>query len=225
MNAGKVLRLRCSDPVFGHYGMAGQDLVNLGFRSPRDFLFRKELEEMKTRNPNLSVLATMSNPGEELWTGFRGRIDIALLRSAELDLAGCRAHVCGPPDMMDAVKTALLGLGVAENQVRTEAFGTITRDPTTRSARSTEIAGKVRFQASDAAATVPAGATILDAADELGVFIDNACRSGTCGSCRARLISGHVSMAVQDGLTDHDKSEGYILTCQAKVQGEAVVDA
>jgi ferredoxin len=32
-------------------------------------------------------------------------------------------------------------------------------------------------------------------------------------------------MAVQDGLTDHDRAEGYILTCQAKVRGEVVVDA
>ena len=62
-------------------------------------------------------------------------------------------------------------------------------------------------------------------ADDIGVFIDNACRSGTCGSCRARLVSGNVSMAVRDGLTDHDIAEGYILTCQAKVQGDVIVDA
>jgi ferredoxin len=32
-------------------------------------------------------------------------------------------------------------------------------------------------------------------------------------------------MAVQNGLTDRDKAEGYILTCQAKVQGDVIVDA
>jgi ferredoxin-NADP reductase/Fe-S-cluster-containing hydrogenase component 2 len=206
-------------------GWQGRISLILGFRSPRDFLFQTELEEMKTRNPNLSVLATMSNPDGESWSGPRGRIDTTLLRSAGLDLAACRTHICGPPAMMDSVRTALLGLGAQETLVRTEAFGTITRDPTAKSTRSKEITGKVRFQASDASATVPADATILDVADGIGVFIDNACRSGTCGSCRARLVSGHVSMAVQDGLTDHDKSEGYILTCQAKVQGEVVVDA
>jgi len=68
--------------------------------------------------------------------------------------------------MMDAVRTALLGLGAAENQVRTEAFGTITRDPTSKSARSIEIAGRVRFQPSAAAVSVPAGATVLDAAED-----------------------------------------------------------
>jgi hypothetical protein len=32
-------------------------------------------------------------------------------------------------------------------------------------------------------------------------------------------------MEVEDGLPDHNKSERYILTCQAKLQGEVVADA
>lgn len=62
-------------------------------------------------------------------------------------------------------------------------------------------------------------------ATEAGVFIDNACRPGTCGWCRVKLISGTVSMAVEDALTVQDKAEGYILTCQAKIRGDVKVDA
>jgi ferredoxin len=72
---------------------------------------------------------------------------------------------------------------------------------------------------------VPVDATILDAADTAGVSIDNACRSGTCASCRVKLVSGRVTMAVEDALTDQDRAEGYILACQAKVQGDIEVDA
>ena len=36
----------------------------------------------------------------------------------------------------------------------------------------------------------PVGATIRDAADESGVFINNACQSGTCGSCCIKLLAG-----------------------------------
>ena len=80
------------------------------------------------------------------------------------------------------------------------------------------------FQASETAALVPAGATILDAADAAGVFIDNACRSGTCGSCRVKLVTGAVQMAVEDALTGRDKAEGYILACQAKIRGDVAID-
>jgi len=80
-------------------------------------------------------------------------------------------------------------------------------------------------EASDMTVPSPADATILDAAYDAGVFIDNACRSGTCGSCRIKLISGSVSMAVQDALTEEDKADGYILACQAKIRGDVTVDA
>jgi ferredoxin len=34
-----------------------------------------------------------------------------------------------------------------------------------------------------------------------------------------------VTMAVEDALTDQDRAEGYILACQAKIQGDVEVDA
>ena len=45
-----------------------------------------------------------------------------------------------------------------------------------------------------------------------------------CGSCRVKLLSGDVTIAVQDALTEKDKEDGYILTCQAKVRGDVKVD-
>jgi ferredoxin len=106
-----------------------------------------------------------------------------------------------------------------------EAFGTVTRDPTAKGGWSGNIAGKVVFEVSDTSAAVPEDATILDVADEVGVFIDSACRSGTCASCRVKLLSGRVTMAVEDALTAQDKADGFILACQAKIQGEVRVDA
>ena len=97
--------------------------------------------------------------------------------------------------------------------------------PTAKPVTSTEVSGKVVFQASQTTALVPTDATILDAADNCGVFIDNACRPGTCGSCRIRLISGSVSIAVEDALATQDKADGCIRACQAKITGDVKVDA
>ena len=204
---------------------SGKVYLILGFRAPREFIFRNEIAELRARNANLSVTVTMSRPGDEPWSGAVGRIDATLLASAVPDIATQRVHICGPPSMMDATKGALVELGVPVAQIKTEAFGTIKRDPTAKGAASTELAGKVAFQTSDTTAPVPLGATILDAADEAGVFIDNACRSGTCGSCRVTLVSGSVRMAVEDALTEEDKAEGYILACQAEIRGDVRVEA
>ena len=205
-------------------GWPGVVALILGFRAPRDFIFRQEIDELKRRNPNLNVSVTMSNPGDEPWPGRCGRIDGALLASVR-SIASCRTHICGPSSMMDGVKAALIELGLPEAQIRTEAFGTVTRDPTAKGAPSSNIVGNVFFQASQITVPVPADASILEVADQAGVFIDNACRSGTCASCRVKLLSGKVTMPVQDALTEQDKAEGQILACQAKVHGDVIVDA
>jgi ferredoxin-NADP reductase/Fe-S-cluster-containing hydrogenase component 2 len=197
----------------------------VGFRTPGDFIFRDEIAELEARNSNLRVTATMSRANSEGWHGQQGQIDTALLAQSVPEIASQWAHICGPPPMMEAVKAALIGLGLPEGQIRMEAFGTVKRDPTAKCAQSSAVAGKVLFQASNTTAPVLAGSTILDAADEAGIFIDNACRSGTCGSCRVKLAAGAVRMPVEEALTEEDKAEGYILACQAEISGDVVVDA
>jgi ferredoxin len=82
-----------------------------------------------------------------------------------------------------------------------------------------------RFARSGRLAAMTPGMSVLDAAESVGVSIDNACRSGTCGSCKVALLSGTVSQAVEDALTDADKAAGVILACQAQATSDVVIDA
>ena len=74
-------------------------------------------------------------------------------------------------------------------------------------------------------APLPPDRVILEVADEIGVPIDNSCRVGTCGVCRVKLLSGRVTMAVEDGLEPGDKEKNIILACQAKSEGDVAVEA
>jgi ferredoxin len=40
-----------------------------------------------------------------------------------------------------------------------------------------------------------------------------------------KLAKGAVHMAVEEALSGEDKTDGYILACQAEVTGEVVIDA
>jgi ferredoxin len=44
------------------------------------------------------------------------------------------------------------------------------------------------------------------------------CRSGICGKCKKRLLSGSVMMEVEDALSPTDKSDRMILLCQARAK-------
>jgi ferredoxin-NADP reductase/Fe-S-cluster-containing hydrogenase component 2 len=197
----------------------------LSFRRPSDFIFREEIAALQSRSPRLKVTVTMSDPQSEPWRGLIGRIDKALLGSLIPDLLASRVHLCGPPAMMDAVRSALTDLGLPEGQCKTEAFGTIKRNPTAKAARKRALAGQAVFLTSQVTLPVPEGATILEVADEANIRIDSACRSGTCGTCRVKLLSGKVRMPVEDALTDNEKAGGDILACQAEVEGTVEIEA
>lgn len=64
---------------------------------------------------------------------------------------------------------------------------------------------------------VPSGKTILDAALGLDIPYPHGCRSGRCGSCKSRLISGEVDLLdhTRFALSDEEKRQGLILACRA----------
>ncbi|HNE51406.1 MAG TPA: 2Fe-2S iron-sulfur cluster-binding protein [Chitinophagales bacterium] len=57
--------------------------------------------------------------------------------------------------------------------------------------------------------------TILEAAINADIDPPYACRVAACCSCKAKLIEGNVVMDDDEPLTDEEKDEGFILTCQS----------
>ena len=83
----------------------------------------------------------------------------------------------------------------------------------------------MRFSSSDKSAPLPEDRTVLEVADDVGVEIDNSCRTGVCGLCKVKLLSGKVNMEVDEALSAEEKGDGLILACQAKSEGDVEVDA
>ena len=67
------------------------------------------------------------------------------------------------------------------------------------------------------------GQNILDAALQQGADLPYACKGGVCCTCRAKLISGQVSMDVNYALEPEEVAAGFILTCQSHPLTENVV--
>jgi ferredoxin-NADP reductase/ferredoxin len=197
----------------------------LGFLSPRDYIFQHEIEDLKARNPLLRVVATVSDVGDTNWSGPTGYVDARLIASTVPDIALHLVHVCGPPPMMAAVKTTLASLGVPERQIKMEAFGTDKRKPAQGANKPGKVVAEVIFESSGMTALAKEGMSLLEVAEEANVYIENACRSGTCGACMVKLKGGKVSMEVDDALSDAEKEEGFILACQSTAEGNVILDA
>jgi ferredoxin-NADP reductase len=211
---------------------AGDVYLIYGVHTPQDIIFREEVEYLARRHPNFRAIVTVSHPEGTDWAGEKGRITKELIAKSVPDLASRYVHLCGPVPLMEAVRKELAELGVPTERIKTEAFGPALGKPVPEpSAPPTPPTGAavalptVTFARSHKAAPLPSDKTVLDVADQVGVPIDNSCRVGTCGTCRVKLLSGTVTMAVEDGLEPGDKENNIILACQAKAAADVSVEA
>jgi CDP-4-dehydro-6-deoxyglucose reductase len=71
------------------------------------------------------------------------------------------------------------------------------------------------------------GRPILESALAAHLNLPHSCKGGSCGSCRARLVSGEVTYPRGRtlGLSDGEHAAGYILLCQAVATTDVVVEA
>lgn len=55
--------------------------------------------------------------------------------------------------------------------------------------------------------------TLLEQGENAGLVLPYSCRAGMCGSCKVILEEGQVTQTCQDGLSDEEQQQGYILSC------------
>jgi ring-1,2-phenylacetyl-CoA epoxidase subunit PaaE len=69
------------------------------------------------------------------------------------------------------------------------------------------------------------GSTVLEAARGAGVLLPSSCEAGSCATCRARLVSGRVTLLNNFALDDAELAAGFVLACQAvPLSAQVVLD-
>ncbi|WP_148227192.1 FAD-binding oxidoreductase [Planctopirus limnophila] len=221
-------------------------------RSPKDLIFYDELRHLAHRFPNLHVAVTLTRSPEmddwmvpDGWRRGEGRINTSWLRECLHDWPQRQVYLCGPDAMMDATRELLTELGVPAEQIFTEAFvspaaqkeateilpvespanttATSSRELTTHSATPGEF--QATLQSSRQTIELSGYNNLLEAAEAAGLDWPYDCRSGVCGQCRVRLISGEVVMDVHEALTPQERAQGHILPCQARAFSHLVIEA
>jgi len=68
--------------------------------------------------------------------------------------------------------------------------------------------------------------SLLDAALGASLNLPHSCKSGNCGSCRARLLQGevHYPNGPPLGLSDAETADGFVLMCQARARGDLCIE-
>ena len=84
---------------------------------------------------------------------------------------------------------------------------------------------KVRIEPQGRDVLVRADQSVLDAALVAGLNLPHSCKSGHCGSCRARLISGAIDYPLGQplGITQQESAEGAVLLCRAQARSHLII--
>lgn len=72
---------------------------------------------------------------------------------------------------------------------------------------------QIHYQESAISVTGNNQQLLLDQAEKAGVAIPYSCRGGKCGRCKVKLLEGEVKTLNNEGLSDDEQREGYILSC------------
>ena len=215
-------------------GWMGEINLLFSVRAVRDVAFRDELAYLQSRFANLRARILVAADPDTPWDGPRGQITREVIADFIPNLIGSRVLLCGPPPMMTAMRQILVGMGVPDAEIHQEAF--VSRPPVEESAPGIDAAAgdappadgvvaNVAFTRSRQTVELPIDQTVLEAAEDAGVAIPFECRSGVCGQCKTKLLSGRVRMDVQDALTAADRARGLILACQSRAFRDIEVDA
>ena len=157
-----------------------------------------------------------------------GRISKALLQ-AILPLDDYDVYLCGPTGFMQATYELLRGLGISDARIYAEEFGPASlkrnADNATRLFKPLPAATEAIIEFTDSnveQAWSKEDGSLLDFAEAHGLTPEFGCRSGQCGACKTKLVSGKV--AYQTEHTSSINDDEVLLCCAvpAAIEGEGI---
>ncbi|QDE34203.1 phenylacetate-CoA oxygenase/reductase subunit PaaK [Microbacterium foliorum] len=203
-------------------------------RSTLDVMFLEDLADLKDRYPTRVTLHHVLSREQRTAPVLSGRIDEEKLRTILAMLIDPSDvdewFLCGPLSLVDLCREVLADVGVPREHIRFELF--TTGDEPVRAARPVEVragAKTIRIEvnldgvSSTVESPVDAHESVLNAALRVRPDAPFACAGGVCGTCRARVIEGSVTMTENYALEPDELERGYVLTCQSHPTSDRVV--
>jgi ring-1,2-phenylacetyl-CoA epoxidase subunit PaaE len=185
-------------------------------------IFKDKLEQMEQESDGRFKLIHVLEKAPEGMDCPTGWLTEAIIKDSLDKLAQHAADsteyfMCGPGPMMDIVEESLANLGVDKARVHKESFTTSpdSKDEAEAGESDEIIAREVTiiYDDEEFKYTVEPGETILEKGLDEDIDLPFSCQSGLCTACRGRCKSGKVKMDEDEGLSEAEIAEGYVLPC------------
>jgi ring-1,2-phenylacetyl-CoA epoxidase subunit PaaE len=188
-------------------------------------IFKGDLEKLQTTyEGRLHVIHVLDNAPMN-WQGYSGLLNHDMLtrlfeRIPDWGIEGSTYLMCGPEGMMKNVDSLLAQRHIPKEKIFKESFVQGTIDKDLKKEEPAGAAGElktrevtIRYDGQEYKVMVPPNKAILETALDQGIDLPYSCQSGLCTACRGKALSGQVKLDEEEGLSQSERAEGYVLTC------------
>ncbi|MEE2567930.1 1,2-phenylacetyl-CoA epoxidase subunit PaaE [Pseudarthrobacter sp. J64] len=205
-------------------------------KAAMDVMFLEELADLKDKYPQRLAIHHVLSREQRIAPLLSGRLDHEKLQQ----LLGTALHaedvdewfLCGPFELVQLCRDTLAERGVKPEHIRFELFTSGKPDrPEGNAGRpvlvdESEETYRITFKLDglqgEVASPTHARESILNAALRVRPDVPFACAGGVCGTCRAKVVTGTVTMDENYALEQDELDKGYVLACQSHPTSEEV---
>jgi ring-1,2-phenylacetyl-CoA epoxidase subunit PaaE len=191
-------------------------------RDENSIIFKSTIEKMEVEFADRFVVTHCFEKPINEWSGLSGYLDADKLQSSfdatqNSDYELVEYYTCGPQPLMDIVMDSCSKLGIADDKKHLESFVAGNTSPKgIIDSESSEIVTHevtIILDGDEHKFEVKPDSTILETGLDNNIDMPYSCQSGLCTACRGKCVSGKIKMDEEDGLTEQEKAEGYVLLC------------
>jgi len=183
-----------------------------GSRTLADAIFQEEFKALE--GPKFKLVNVLSHETQE---GCEAGFITAELIKKYAPAGDYSLFLCGPQAMYNFVDKEIETLGLRKKFIRHELFGEYF-NPAKEADYPANVAPEfqitVRIAGKEQTITAKADTSVLRSLEAAGIAAPAHCRSGECGWCHSKLVSGEVYTPKSvDGRREADLIYGYIHPC------------
>jgi ring-1,2-phenylacetyl-CoA epoxidase subunit PaaE len=205
-------------------------------RNVDSIIFHSELEKWETKHEGRLQVIHVLDEAPMNWQGYSGLLNPDMLkklfeRFPNWGIEKTTYLMCGPEGMMKNVETLLAAHQIPKDKIFKESFvqGTIDKEKKESATAPAAPGGNkahevtIRYDGNEFKVVVEPHRTILETALDQGIDLPYSCQSGLCTACRGKALSGKVKLDEEEGLSQSERAEGYVLTCVGHPMTDDVV--
>lgn len=214
------------------YAIAGGEeeadklILLYGVKKPEDALYLDDFKKLAADSGKFEfhmVYSDVKVDGEEY-----GFIDAAIIEKYAPKDHPYSLFIAGPQAMQNFLDGEVAKLGIRHKYIRRELFGEVHNPSTYSDYKAPEqktVQITVKCLQDTRVITARTDDSILSSLEHAKIAAPSHCRTGECGWCRSRLISGNVYIPEKtDGRREADKIYGYIHPCSTYPLSDLVIE-